>query len=37
MTTTAAQCMRSGCGGTIDGGYCTLCGRLPPLSVRIAR
>ena len=26
MTTTAAQCMRSGCGGTIDGGYCTVCG-----------
>jgi serine/threonine-protein kinase PknG len=22
----AAQCTRPGCGGTIDGGYCTACG-----------
>jgi len=26
VTTTAAQCTRPGCGGTIDGGYCTMCG-----------
>ena len=26
MTITAAQCTRPGCGGTIDGGYCTVCG-----------
>ena len=26
MTTMAAQCTRPGCGGTIDGGYCTACG-----------
>ena len=26
MTTTAAHCTRTGCGGTIDDGYCTVCG-----------
>jgi len=26
VTITAAQCTRPGCGGTIDGGYCTVCG-----------
>ena len=26
MTTTAATCTQPGCGGTIDGGYCTICG-----------
>src|ERR1039457_425124 len=26
MTTTAATCTQPGCGGTIDGGYCTVCG-----------
>jgi serine/threonine-protein kinase PknG len=26
MTTTAATCTQPGCGGSIDGGYCTVCG-----------
>jgi serine/threonine-protein kinase PknG len=26
VTTTAGQCTRPGCGGTVDGGYCTTCG-----------
>jgi serine/threonine-protein kinase PknG len=26
VTATAAPCRRSGCSGTIDGGYCTVCG-----------
>jgi serine/threonine-protein kinase PknG len=26
MTTTATQCTQPGCNGTIDGGYCTVCG-----------
>jgi serine/threonine-protein kinase PknG len=26
VTTTAARCTRPGCGGTIDGGYCAVCG-----------
>jgi serine/threonine-protein kinase PknG len=26
VTTTEAQCTRPGCGGVIDGGYCTVCG-----------
>ena len=26
MTTTAAQCMQPGCGGSIDDGYCAVCG-----------
>ena len=26
MTTTAAQCTRTGCDGIFDDGYCTVCG-----------
>jgi serine/threonine-protein kinase PknG len=26
MTTTTTTCMQPGCGGTIEGGYCTVCG-----------
>jgi serine/threonine-protein kinase PknG len=26
MTTTTGTCTQPGCGGTIDGGYCTVCG-----------
>jgi len=26
MTVAATQCTQPGCGGTIDGGYCTVCG-----------
>ena len=26
MTTSAGTCTQPGCGGTIDGGYCTVCG-----------
>ena len=26
MTTTAATCTQPGCGGSIDDGYCTVCG-----------
>jgi len=29
MTTTATKCVRPGCGGTIDGGYCDTCGLAP--------
>src|ERR1039458_8991163 len=29
MTTTAATCTQPGCGGTIDGVYCTLSGMAP--------
>ena len=30
MTVSAAACTRPGCAGTIDGGYCTVCGLAPP-------
>ena len=30
MTVSAAACTRPGCTGTIDGGYCTVCGLAPP-------
>ncbi len=26
MTTSVGTCTQPGCGGTIDGGYCTVCG-----------
>ncbi|HSS88242.1 MAG TPA: serine/threonine protein kinase, partial [Streptosporangiaceae bacterium] len=26
MTTTTTQCTQPGCGGTIEDGYCTVCG-----------
>ena len=29
MTSTVIGCMRPGCGGTIDGGYCDTCGLAP--------
>ena len=29
MTVSAAACTRDGCAGTIDGGYCTVCGLAP--------
>jgi serine/threonine-protein kinase PknG len=30
MTVSAAACTRPGCTGTIDSGYCTVCGLAPP-------
>jgi len=29
MTSTVIRCVRPGCGGTIDGGYCDTCGLAP--------
>src|SRR6266568_964400 len=37
MTTTAATCTQPGCGGTIDSGYCTVCGMAAaPAAVPVA-
>ena len=32
MTATAAACTQRGCGGTIEDGYCTVCGLAPALA-----
>jgi serine/threonine-protein kinase PknG len=36
MTVSAAACTRPGCTGTIDSGYCTVCGLAPPAAGRPA-
>ncbi len=35
MTTIATTCARPGCGGTIEGGYCDVCGLAPAASQQV--
>src|SRR5579859_2982755 len=36
MTTAATQCTQPDCGGTLDGGYCTVCGMAPASAPSVA-